>query len=261
MAAIGFSPHSVVNTQKQACSVVIPHKVHHALSSSLSLQSAYRGVTNVRVKHRISLRSAKVNISTVKAGLSEEPLMIEERDWSFLERSCRNLNWKIKRVVEAGKVEKSSKVVVAMGTLQFVEYLVSKEPSAVSVYHYSLLQLADIKEKHDSIRCKQGDITNISSSWPSLDVVFINYLSALKHPLPNVLQAVIPRCSPGARLVVSDIQGRNQLMENKTRNPDIIIGDLPDQLEMETFLQRHNLHLMSFSDEPDFYLAELMSMS
>lgn len=161
-------------------------------------------------------------------------------------------------VVAAGQLEEDSKVVLCMGTEQFVDYLRSVTPSiALSVLHYSLMELANIKESHDSVRCRQGDIVDISSSWSKLDVVFINYLPALVCPLPQIFQALVKMCAPGARVIISDTQGRAQLNLNKQSHPGVIKGDLPDQVELEKLLQGYPIQLVSFRDEPDIYLAVL----
>lgn len=194
--------------------------------------------------------------TTPRATLSDSAdFEIMERDWSFLEKNSSN--GKMKRVVDAAQVEQDSRAVVCLGTQKFVDYLCMTTPCVLSVMHYSLLELANIKEKHDSVKCRQGDIVGMPSSLPLLDVVFINCLPALNHPLPRILDAVVRRCVPGARLIISDTQGRDQLRVHKKDNPDVITGDLPDRLELEKVLRRYPLQLISFSDEADFYLAVL----
>lgn len=193
---------------------------------------------------------------TPKATLSDSTAFeFMDRDWSFLEQNSSN--GKMKRVVDAAHVKQNSRVVVCLGTQQFVDYLCMTTPCVLSVMHYSLLELATIKEKHDSVKCRQGDILDMPSSSPLLDAVFINFLPALNHSLPRIFEALVRRCAPGARLIISDTQGRDQLRVHKKNNPDVITGDLPDQVELETVLQRYPLQLISFSDEADFYLAVL----
>lgn len=194
--------------------------------------------------------------TTPKATLSDSTAFeFMDRDWSFLEQNSSN--GKMKRVVDAAQVEQNSRVVVCLGTQQFVDYLCMTNPCVLSVMHYSLLELANIKEKHDSVKCRQGDIVGMPSSSPPLDVVFINCLPALNHSLPRIFEALVRRCAPGARLIISDTQGRDQLRVHKKYNPDVITGDLPDQVELEKVLWRYPLQLISFSDEADFYLAVL----
>ena len=91
-------------------------------------------------------------------------------------------------------------MVVCLGTQKFVDYLCMTTPCVLSVMHYSLLELAYIKEKHDSVKCRQGDIVGMPCSSPPLDVVFINCLPALNHSLPRILDAVVRRCVPGKLL-------------------------------------------------------------
>jgi len=200
---------------------------------------------------------ASCNLKTTpKATLSDSTAFdFMERDWSFLEQNSSN--GKIKRVVDAAQVEQNSRVLVCLGTQQFVDYLCMTTPCVLSVMHYSVLELANIKEKYDNVKCRQGDIVGMPSSSPPLDVVFINCLPALKYSLPRIFEALVRCCAPGARLIISDAQGRDQLRVCKKDNPDVITGDLPDRMELEKVLQRYPLQLISFSDEANFYLAVL----
>ncbi|KAH9313552.1 hypothetical protein KI387_022179, partial [Taxus chinensis] len=195
---------------------------------------------------------------TANTNLSVSAEFLDTQDWSFLNQSFSWSNENMATVVAAAQLEEDSKVVVCMGTEQFVNYLASVSPStALSVLHYSLIGLADVKEQHDNVRCRQGDIVGMPSSWGTLDVVFINYLPALICPIPQMFQTLVKRCAPGARVIISDTQGRAQLNVNKQSYPDVITGDLPDKVELEKLLQGHPLQLVSFRDEPDFYFAVL----
>lgn len=135
---------------------------------------------------------------TVKSNVFDSAELLDAQDWSFLAETSSWTNENMAVVVAAAQLEQDSKVVLCMGTEQFVDYLCSVTPSiALSVLHYSLMELANIKESHDSVRCRQGDIVDISSSWSKLDVVFINYLPALVCPLPQIFQALVKMCAPG----------------------------------------------------------------
>ncbi|XP_057856229.2 uncharacterized protein LOC131065660 [Cryptomeria japonica] len=200
----------------------------------------------------------KPSTPTAKSNVSDSTEFLDAQDWSFLAETSSWINQNMATVVAAAQLEQDSKVVLCMGTERFVDYLCSVEPSiALSVLHYSLMELANIKENHDSVRCRQGDIAGIPPSWSKLDVVFINFLPALLCPLSQIFQALVKMCAPGARVIISDTQGRAQLNVNKQSYPGVINGDLPDKVELEKVMQGYPIQLVSFRDEPDFYLAVL----
>eukprot|EP01018_Ginkgo_biloba_P037246 Gb_39344 [translate_table: standard] len=200
--------------------------------------------------------SALYNPKTTPINLPHSKALFD-RDWSFLEQNPNSSKAVVEQVVSAGEVEQASKVLVCMGTEAFVDYLCSSFSCKVFVLHYSLFILASIKEKHDRVRCRQGGIVPLASSWAPLDVVFINYLPALSCSLDQMFQTLVQNCAPGARVIISHTQGRDQINVHKKSNPDVITGDLPDRIKLEKVLESYPLQLINFSDESGFYLATL----
>lgn len=86
-----------------------------------------------------------------------------EKDWSFLETDDSNSEevhkQKISRIISAGEIQETSRVMVSTGSEAFVDQIVNSLPSQLLLLvHDSLLVLACIKEKYDMVKCWQGEI-------------------------------------------------------------------------------------------------------
>ncbi|XP_059463376.1 uncharacterized protein LOC132192147 [Corylus avellana] len=185
-----------------------------------------------------------------------------EKDWSFLDSdnltSGDELNTKIDRIISAGKIEETSKVLVSLGSEGFVDRLVDTSPcNLLLVAHDSLFLLACIKEKYDKVKCWQGELICLPEKWAQLDVVFLYFLPALPFKLDQVFGALAKRCLPGARVVISHPQGREVLKQQQQQHPDVIISELPDKMTLQKVTADHSFDMVEFVDEPGFYLAVL----
>lgn len=125
-----------------------------------------------------------------------------EKDWSFLEYSSTSSREehdnKTDRIISAGNVVKTSKVLVSIGSEEFVDRLVESSPCQILlIVHESLLSLACIKEKHDKVKCWQGEFIFVPEKWDPLDVVFLYFLPGLPFQLDEIFKTLAGRCSPG----------------------------------------------------------------
>ncbi|XP_042479526.1 uncharacterized protein LOC122060494 isoform X3 [Macadamia integrifolia] len=184
-----------------------------------------------------------------------------EKDWSFLESDDVNSNEqrdKAKRIISAGDIEENSRVLVSIGTEDFIENLVDWFPcQLLLVVHDSLFTLAMIKEKYDKIKCWQGELIYVPEKWAPFDVVFLYCLPALPFELDQIFGALVARCSSGARLVISYSQGREALEKQRQPHSDVIVCDLPDKATLEKVAANHSFEIAEFVDEPGFYLSVL----
>ncbi|KAI3471514.1 hypothetical protein Pfo_029605 [Paulownia fortunei] len=185
-----------------------------------------------------------------------------EKDWSFLDTDNTNTDGehmqKIDRIISAGNIEETSKVLVSIGSEAFVDRVVDSSPcEQLLVVHESLLILACIKEKYDKVKCWQGELINVPEKWTSFDVVFLYFLPALPFELNQVLAALAKRCLPGARLVISHPQGRQVVEEQQQQYPDVVVSNLPEETTLQSTAADHSFEVVEFVDEPGFYLAVL----
>ncbi|GMY14302.1 Kynurenine formamidase [Fagus crenata] len=181
-----------------------------------------------------------------------------EKDWSFLDSDNLISREELDRIISAGEIEETSKVLVSVGSEGFVDRLVDSSPChLLLVVHDSLFLLAGIKEKYDKVKCWQGELMYLPEKWAPLDVVFLYFLPALPFKLDQVFGALAKRCLPGARVVISHPQGREVLKQQQQQYPDVIISDLPEKMTLQKSAADHSFDLAEFVDEPGFYLAVL----
>lgn len=61
----------------------------------------------------------------------------------------------------------------------------------------------------------------------------------------------------GARVVISDLQGREGVKRQMDDHPDVVTSDLPHRSDLEKVAAHHSLEICEFVDDPNFYLAVL----
>ncbi|GAB2227471.1 hypothetical protein Droror1_Dr00009293 [Drosera rotundifolia] len=189
---------------------------------------------------------------------------LAEKDWSFLDidetNSKEDRDRKTSRVIAAGNVGPASKVMVSMGSDDFVDMLMATSTfESLLLVHDSLFVLAGIRERYDDdhIRCWQGPLPDVPGSWAPFDAIFLYFLPAMPFELDEVLAVLSARCSPGARVVVSHLQGKQLLEHQRQQHPDVVVSELPDMETLEKIGANHSFVLKEFEDELGFYLAVL----
>ncbi|MCD7470974.1 hypothetical protein HAX54_011229 [Datura stramonium] len=185
---------------------------------------------------------------------------VMEKDWSFLEYSdsSEEHKQKIDEIISAGEITETSKVLIAISSDEFIDRVVdSSNCKQLLVVHDSLFMLACIKEKHDKVKCWQGELIYVPEKWTPFDVVFLYFLPALPFELGQILEALRKRCLPGARVVISHPQGRQAAEEQQKQYPDVVVSNLPDKMLLQNVAADHSIEVVKFVDEPGFYLAIL----
>ncbi|XP_050382878.1 uncharacterized protein LOC126799678 [Argentina anserina] len=186
---------------------------------------------------------------------------VAEKDWSFLDSddfSSEQDKLKVERIISAGEIKETSRVMVSVGSEAFVDQLVESSPcSMLAVIHDSLFVLAGIKEKYDKVKCWQGELIYAPDMWAPLDVIFLYFLPAVPFNLTQVFGAVAKCFSPGAKLVISHPQGREVLEKQRQQYPDVITSDLPEKSTLEEVAAEHFFKLTDYLDEQGLYLAVL----
>ncbi|KAK4767435.1 hypothetical protein SAY86_015185 [Trapa natans] len=210
-------------------------------------------------RHSRISSTATPNEGTVSV-INFEELM--EKDWSFLEMdnvgSLAAYTQNIDRVLSAGKVDATSKILVSFCSETFIDKLIeSSQCQLLLVVHDSLFVLAGIKEKYDKVKCWQGELIYVPEKWTSFNVVFIYFLPALPFTLDQILGALAKRCLPGARVVISHPEGRQVLDQQRREFPEAVISDLPDKETLEVAATKHSFMVTEYTDDDKLYLAVL----
>lgn len=185
----------------------------HNLAPCLYQWPGYKYSYSQRAIHRISSLSIhpvcndKTSIRAVTPSdpgivsvVSREDVM--EKDWSFLETDDTNCSevhkQKTDRIISAGEIGETSKVLVSIGSEEFVDRLVESSPcQQLLIVHDSLFVLAGIKIIYDTVKCWQGELIYVPEKWAPFDAVFLYFLPALPFELSQIFGALAERCSPG----------------------------------------------------------------
>lgn len=245
-----FSPSSLL---------VPPSSIHPSLTCLYNHQH-HRVHLSSRFQSLPSLKcSSESNEGTV-AVLNIEDIV--EKDWSFLDidnlNSLEEQTHKSNRIISAADIKDTSRVLVSIGTEDFVDRLVESSPcQLLLVVHDSLFSLAMIKEKYDNVKCWQGEIIYVPDKWVPFDVVFLTCLPAVPFQLNQIFGALAERCLPGAKVIISHTQGRGVVEQQRKAFPDVVTSDLPDKPTLEKVASDNYFYLTEFLDEPGFYLAVL----
>lgn len=125
-----------------------------------------------------------------------------EKDWSFLDCDEKNSeeqhNQKTDQIISAGEIGVTSKVLISIGSEDFVDRVVNSSPcEQLLVVHDSLLTLACIKEKYDKVKCWQGELIYLPEKWSPFDVAYLYFLPALPFQLGQLLETLAKHCLPG----------------------------------------------------------------
>ncbi|XP_073158124.1 uncharacterized protein [Henckelia pumila] len=219
----------------------------------------------------VSLDSARSNRRSIGGAISSNEGKVSvvefqdfvEKDWSFLDTdypsSDEEHRLKMDRIISAGGVSETSRVLVSVGSEAFVDRVVETSPvGMLLIVHDSLLTLACIKEKYDKVKCWQGEVINVPEKWTPFDVVFLYFLPGLPFELNEVLGALANRCLRGARVVMSHPQGRQAVEEQRLKYPDVVVSNLPEETMLRSVAAENSFEVVEFVDEPaGFYLAIL----
>ncbi|CAN1144366.1 hypothetical protein LINPERHAP2_LOCUS14053 [Linum perenne] len=240
----------------------------HARSNRLCISSytTKKNHSSSTWTNSLSCRSSSIDAAVPSEEGSIPVMSFEdfvEKDWSFLdpeEPDSEDVKRNNSRIISAGGITETSKVLVSMSSKEFVDQLVedASSYSSLLVVHESLFTLALLKEKHDeNLKCWQGELTDLPQKWTSLDVVFLYFLPALPSKLDQVLEKLAKHCSPGARVVISHPQGREKLEQQRKEYQELIVSELPDEISLQKAAASRSFEVAEFVDEPGFYLAVL----
>lgn len=185
------------------CLQIQPQNLYVHRHLPLSLSSALKSNRPLRA-HKSSIGATIPPNEGAVSVINFEDFV--EKDWSFLDSdnliSGEELNKNIDRIISAGEIEETSKVLVSIGSEGFVDQLVdSSKCQLLLVVHDSLFLLAGIKEKYDKVKCWQGELIYVPEKWAPLDVVFLYFLPALSFNLDQVFGALAKLCLPGNLLL------------------------------------------------------------
>ncbi|KAJ9695575.1 hypothetical protein PVL29_010852 [Vitis rotundifolia] len=261
MNALFFSSSPLLATPSQKAPPFIPLRHHFYSHYSSYYCGNYPSFPLLSSSiHRLTVGAATPSNEGAVSVIDFEDFM--EKDWSFLDSDSTNSEEEHKQktdwIISKGNIGENSRVLVSTGAEEFVDQLVDSSPcQLLLVVHDSLFVLAGIKEKYDKVKCWQGELIYVPEKWTPFDVVFLYFLPALPFELDRIFGELAKRCLPGARVVISHLQGREVLEQQRRQYPDVIISDLPDKMTLQKVAADHSFEMTEFVEEPGFYLAVL----
>lgn len=228
-------------------------------NSSASLKFPPNWSNSIWSHHLVSRAKASADEGTV-AVMSFEDLA--EKDWSFLEvddiKTEEQHNQTTEQIILAGEIGETSRVLISIGSEGFVDKIVNSYSfQQLLVVHESLLILACVKEKHDIVKCWQGELIYLPEKWAPFDVIYLYCLPALPFPLAQVLEVLAKQCLPGARVVISHPQGRETVEKQQEQYPEMIVSKLPDKMTLQAVAADHLFTVDRYVDKPGLYLSVL----
>jgi ubiquinone/menaquinone biosynthesis C-methylase UbiE len=170
---------------------------------------------------------------------------------------------RLKATVKASRLRRGERVLdVGTGTGILIPYIMKYGPSEIHVCDLAENMLRRVKEKFPLLITHLCDVSDLPLPDDSLDVAFINACFSNimdKSKSLNNLHRILRR---KGRLVISHPLGRDFIIELKKSTP-FHLDLLPDEAGARELLGLHGFEIVSFKDEPLFYLfvGEAMKQS
>lgn len=157
--------------------------------------------------------------------------------------------------VKAARIVRGEKIIdVGTGTGILVHYLLKLAPSEIHACDLAENMLRRVKEKFPGVITHLCSVSDLPLADDSLDAAFINACfsnildkAACLHNLHRILR-------PKGRLVISHPMGREFIVELKKHTP-LYLDLLPDEAEARELLGPQGFEVVSFRDDPLFYLV------
>lgn len=157
--------------------------------------------------------------------------------------------------VKAGRIERGEKVMdVGTGTGILITYLLKRRPSEVHACDLAENMLRRVKEKFPGVITHLCNVRDLRLPDNSLDAAFINACFSNILDKAASLDNLHRILRPGGRLVISHPMGREFIVELKKHAP-FHLDLLPDEAEAQELLGPCGFEIVTFRDDPLFYLV------
>lgn len=166
----------------------------------------------------------------------------------------RGVPERLKATIRASGLQRGERVLdVGTGTGILIPYILKYGPSEIHVCDLAEKMLRRVKEKFPQVIPHLGDIGALPLPDDSLDTAFINACFSNILDKSRALDNLHRLLRGKGRLVVSHPLGRDFIVELKKHTP-FHLDLLPDEASARTLCEGHGFELVSFRDEPLFYL-------
>jgi ubiquinone/menaquinone biosynthesis C-methylase UbiE len=158
-------------------------------------------------------------------------------------------------IVKAGRLGRGEKVLDAgTGTGILIGYLLKHGPSEVHACDLAENMLRRVQEKYPKVIAHLCSVKDLPLPDDSLDAVFINACFSNILDKAASLGKLHRILRPEGRLIISHPMGREFIVELKKHTP-FYLDLLPDEAEAKELLGSHGFEIVTFRDDPLFYLV------
>ena len=161
---------------------------------------------------------------------------------------------RLKATIEASRLRRGERVLdVGTGTGILIPYILKCRPSEIHACDLAENMLRRVKEKFPRVITHLCDVGDLLLPDDSLDVAFINACFSNIMDKSKSLNNLYRLLRRKGRLVISHPLGRDFIVELKKHTP-FHLDLLPDEAGARGLFERHGFEIVSFRDEPLFYL-------
>jgi ubiquinone/menaquinone biosynthesis C-methylase UbiE len=161
---------------------------------------------------------------------------------------------RLKATIKASRLRRGERVLdVGTGTGILIPYILKYGPSEIHACDLSENMLRQVKGKFPQVITHLCDIRDLLLAGDSLDVAFINACFSNIMDKSKSLNNLYRLLRRKGRLVISHPLGRDFIVELKKHTP-FHLDLLPDEAGARGLLEQHGFEMVSFRDEPLFYI-------
>jgi ubiquinone/menaquinone biosynthesis C-methylase UbiE len=161
---------------------------------------------------------------------------------------------RLEATIEASRLRPGERVLdVGTGTGILIPYILKHHPSEIHVCDLAEKMLRRVKRKFPQVVAHLCDVGDLQLPDGSIDLVYINACFSNIMDKSKCLNNLYRLLRPKGRLVVSHPLGKEFIIELKKYAP-FHLDLLPDEPEARELCERHGFRIVSFVDEPLFYI-------
>ncbi|KAL2632811.1 hypothetical protein R1flu_004290 [Riccia fluitans] len=181
--------------------------------------------------------------------------LFDEENWDL--NGSRSSDDYLGAVIAAAGVGDGSSVLSWGGSPELIRRLSATCSGSLVVSHCSISLLAAVKESNDDVICWHGNLVEMPGcSYGPFDSVVLNSLPVLYSSPRELLQSATGLCKNGARIIISNPEGKGRLAAYQERCPDIVLHDFPDLPNLKETIAGLPLKITEYRDD-SFFLAAL----
>ncbi|MEN6437109.1 MAG: class I SAM-dependent methyltransferase [Syntrophobacter sp.] len=166
----------------------------------------------------------------------------------------RGVPERLEATIEASRLQRGERVLdVGTGTGILIPYILKHHPYEIHVCDLAENMLLRVKRKFPRVVPHLCDVGDLQLPDGSIDLVFINACFSNIMDKAKCLDNLYRMLRHKGRLVVSHPLGKEFIIELKKYAP-FHLDLLPDEPEARQLCERHGFRIVSFVDEPLFYI-------